>query len=193
MNKKKIIEDFIEKVERKAEEKMLITGKLEGAHYAAMKEVAKDYEKGKMKCTCKGLQKAIKAGTKSMKKENASQFAISSYVFDMVHGDWIECKCDAVKKLINKILRLLGLVKIKHAKHLSGLVHKYYVECVLDAVEKDFDASRKPEAVKKCIAWWDREFDSIIQNDSESVIITNKPQFGNNSDVNFKETKEEKK
>jgi hypothetical protein len=33
------IDEFVEAVERMAEEKMLKTGKLEGAHYAAMKEL----------------------------------------------------------------------------------------------------------------------------------------------------------
>lgn len=37
-----IIKEFVEQVERKAEEKMLKTGKLEGAHYAAMKELIAD-------------------------------------------------------------------------------------------------------------------------------------------------------
>ena len=36
------IDRFISIVERKAEEKMLKTGKLEGAHYAAMKEMQKE-------------------------------------------------------------------------------------------------------------------------------------------------------
>jgi len=36
-----VIKDFVARVELRAEEKMLKTGKLEGAHYAAMKEIAK--------------------------------------------------------------------------------------------------------------------------------------------------------
>lgn len=35
---------FIQEVERRAEEKMLKTGKLEGAHYAAMKQVAEEWK-----------------------------------------------------------------------------------------------------------------------------------------------------
>lgn len=35
---------FVAEVERRAESKMLITHKLEGAHYAAMKECLKDLE-----------------------------------------------------------------------------------------------------------------------------------------------------
>jgi hypothetical protein len=42
--KAQIISGFVEQVERKAEEKMLRTGKLEGAHYAAMKELAAGYK-----------------------------------------------------------------------------------------------------------------------------------------------------
>jgi len=38
---KPIINQFVEEVEELAEEKMLKTGKLEGAHYAAMKEIQK--------------------------------------------------------------------------------------------------------------------------------------------------------
>ena len=38
-----IIRMFVQEVERRAEEKMLITGKLEGAHYAAMKQVAEEW------------------------------------------------------------------------------------------------------------------------------------------------------
>ena len=37
-----IIKEFVEAVEAKAEEKMLMTGKLEGAHYAAMKELSEE-------------------------------------------------------------------------------------------------------------------------------------------------------
>ena len=37
-----IIKDFVKAVEAKAEEKMLMTGKLEGAHYAAMKELSEE-------------------------------------------------------------------------------------------------------------------------------------------------------
>lgn len=39
------IRRFVEDVERRAEAKMLKTGKLEGSHYAAMKEVLKELEK----------------------------------------------------------------------------------------------------------------------------------------------------
>jgi hypothetical protein len=39
-----IIMEFVEQVERRAELKMLSTGKLEGAHYAAMKEIAAQYK-----------------------------------------------------------------------------------------------------------------------------------------------------
>ena len=35
---KRIINDFIERVERRAEEKMIKTGKIKDAYYAAMKE-----------------------------------------------------------------------------------------------------------------------------------------------------------
>jgi hypothetical protein len=35
---------FVQEVERRAEEKMLLTGKLEGAHYAAMKQVAEEWK-----------------------------------------------------------------------------------------------------------------------------------------------------
>ena len=41
--KLKTIEQFIAEVEKRAEEKMLKTHKLEGAHYAAMKEVFKEW------------------------------------------------------------------------------------------------------------------------------------------------------
>jgi hypothetical protein len=40
-SKQQIIDDFVEQVERLAESKMLKTGRLEGAHYAAMKELQK--------------------------------------------------------------------------------------------------------------------------------------------------------
>jgi hypothetical protein len=36
----RVIAEFVEEVERAAEQKMLLTGKLEGAHYAAMKQLA---------------------------------------------------------------------------------------------------------------------------------------------------------
>lgn len=39
MIKKNIINEFVTQVEKLAEEKMLKTGKLEGSHYAAMKEL----------------------------------------------------------------------------------------------------------------------------------------------------------
>lgn len=40
-----IINRFVQMVERRAEAKMLKTGKLEGAHYAAMKELQKAINK----------------------------------------------------------------------------------------------------------------------------------------------------
>lgn len=36
------IEEFVREVERRAEQKMLLTGKLEGAHYAAMKQLLEE-------------------------------------------------------------------------------------------------------------------------------------------------------
>lgn len=39
-----VIRQFVAEVERRAEDKMLKTGKLEGAHYAAMKQVAAEWE-----------------------------------------------------------------------------------------------------------------------------------------------------
>jgi hypothetical protein len=39
-----VITMFVQEVERRAEEKMLKTGKLEGAHYAAMKQVAEEWK-----------------------------------------------------------------------------------------------------------------------------------------------------
>jgi len=44
MNKIKIIREFIAEVEKRAEEKMLMTGKLEGSHYAAMKQVFGEWQ-----------------------------------------------------------------------------------------------------------------------------------------------------
>lgn len=38
-----IINEFVEHVERRAERKMEITHKLEGSHYAAMKEVQREW------------------------------------------------------------------------------------------------------------------------------------------------------
>lgn len=40
---KNVINIFVAVIEKRAEEKMLITGKLEGAHYAAMKQTAKEW------------------------------------------------------------------------------------------------------------------------------------------------------
>lgn len=40
-----VVTMFVQEVERRAEEKMLKTGKLEGAHYAAMKQVAEEWKK----------------------------------------------------------------------------------------------------------------------------------------------------
>jgi hypothetical protein len=39
-----IVQMFIQEVEYRAEEKMLKTGKLEGSHYAAMKQVADEWK-----------------------------------------------------------------------------------------------------------------------------------------------------
>jgi hypothetical protein len=39
-----LIRQFVAEVERRAEDKMLKTGKLEGAHYAAMKQVAQEWQ-----------------------------------------------------------------------------------------------------------------------------------------------------
>jgi hypothetical protein len=40
------LEQFLEEVNRRAEQKMLKTRKLEGSHYAAMQELAKEIEEG---------------------------------------------------------------------------------------------------------------------------------------------------
>lgn len=40
------IEEFVREVERRAEQKMLLTGKLEGAHYAAMKQLLEEIKGG---------------------------------------------------------------------------------------------------------------------------------------------------
>jgi dsDNA-binding SOS-regulon protein len=42
---KTLISMFVQEVERRAEDKMLLTGKLEGSHYAAMKQVAEEWSK----------------------------------------------------------------------------------------------------------------------------------------------------
>ena len=39
-----VISVFVQEVEYRAEEKMLKTGKLEGSHYAAMKQVAEEWK-----------------------------------------------------------------------------------------------------------------------------------------------------
>jgi len=44
VDKVSIIANFIERVERQAEEKMLKTGKLEGAHYSAMRQIFEEYK-----------------------------------------------------------------------------------------------------------------------------------------------------
>jgi hypothetical protein len=41
-----VIKQFIAAVEQRAEAKMLLTHKLEGAHYAAMKEILTELEAG---------------------------------------------------------------------------------------------------------------------------------------------------
>ena len=51
-----------------------------------------------IKCTCKGLQKAIEKGVKSMKKEHTPILVIFDYVYDMTYGGWKDCKCEASKK-----------------------------------------------------------------------------------------------
>lgn len=38
-----LLRKFVAEIERRAEDKMLKTGKLEGAHYAAMKQVFKEW------------------------------------------------------------------------------------------------------------------------------------------------------
>jgi hypothetical protein len=42
-----VIDRFVEEVERRAEQAMLKTGKLEGAHYAAMKQLQAEYHETK--------------------------------------------------------------------------------------------------------------------------------------------------
>lgn len=41
----KVINDFVERVEREAEKNMMKTGKLEGAHYAAMIKLRDEHER----------------------------------------------------------------------------------------------------------------------------------------------------
>jgi len=50
MSEQEIIDKFVEAVERRAEAHMLKTGKLEGAHYAAMKQLQREWrEKARAK------------------------------------------------------------------------------------------------------------------------------------------------
>jgi len=49
------------------------------------------------RCICDGLDNAIKNGIKSMQEEHAPTFLIDDYIFDMISGGWINCKCEASK------------------------------------------------------------------------------------------------
>lgn len=46
-------------------------------------------------CTCPGMQDAMKAGLRRMKKAGAPIPAVGDYITDMATGQWVHCKCAA--------------------------------------------------------------------------------------------------
>ena len=59
------------------------------------------------KCTCPGLSETIKKGVESMQKEHAPTFVITDYIYGMLHGEWVACKCEASNEGIAQPARKL--------------------------------------------------------------------------------------
>lgn len=79
--------------------------------------------------------------------------------------------------MFNKMLAILGLVKISRAKLLTTRMHEYYVQTVNDGVKRDFGATPEPDAVTNAGAWWGNEFDRILACQSDDVEIVTAPKF----------------
>ena len=78
---------------------------------------------------------------------------------------------------MNKILSFFGLVKTKRVKHLTGLLHLHFTKCVTNAVQKDFNVPATIDSQKVAGKWWDKEFDRILEHNTDSVKIISKPLF----------------
>ena len=78
---------------------------------------------------------------------------------------------------MNRVLAILGLVKISRARRLTRLLHIFYVESVADGAEKDFKIPPVKGFKKLAREWWDKEFDSILTHNENVVEIKTKPEF----------------
>lgn len=48
-----------------------------------------------MKCTCDGLEKAISQLKEEMEEKETPMVFEAVCIYEMEHGAWIECKCEA--------------------------------------------------------------------------------------------------
>ena len=60
-----------------------------------------------VRCTCPSLSETIKKGVESMQKEHAPTFVINDYIYGMLHGEWVVCKCEASNEGIAQPARKL--------------------------------------------------------------------------------------
>ncbi len=75
------------------------------------------------------------------------------------------------QKMINKILRLFGLIKISRAKHLSGTLHLYYIKRVSRWAKEDFGRDIPLDLLPKGHLWWTENLDNMILSDADHVML----------------------
>jgi hypothetical protein len=70
-----------------------------------------------------------------------------------------------MRKLLNKILKRFGLIKISRAEQITIALLSFYEKNVLEWVKKDFDRDPKPNHDKDLRQWAKNSFLACIEND----------------------------
>jgi len=81
------------------------------------------------------------------------------------------------KKLLNRILRAFGLMKIKTAKRFSTILHVHYVQSVLTGVKKDFNVNPVKDALLDARGWIGKEFIKMVNTGEDDLNIITPPYF----------------
>lgn len=79
--------------------------------------------------------------------------------------------------LFNRFLAVFGLMTIKRARRLTARLHVYYVGAVVNGVQKEFGCPPVPDHFSRAFKWWETEFDVLVSNGVDDVIIKNDPKF----------------
>ncbi len=74
--------------------------------------------------------------------------------------------------MVNRILRLFGLMKISRARHLSQTLHLYYITRISKWAKEDFDTDIPLDLIPKGSAWWHDNFNIMISKDADHVMLT---------------------